>query len=82
MKKFESTYDQINRESKAAGKTEGRAEGKAEARVELLLRLITRRFGMPTDTTTTRVRSASPADLDRWTDRILDAATLADLFGD
>ncbi len=72
MKKFESTYDQITRA--------GKAEGKAEARVELLLRLITKRFGPPSPDTAARVHGAVPADLDRWTDRILDATTLDELF--
>lgn len=85
MKKFESTYDRITRESRAEGKSEGKAEGKsegkAEARIELLLRLITRRLGTPSADTVARVRAATLADLDRWTDRILDAHGLDDLFG-
>jgi len=40
-----------------------------------------RRFGPPTTSTAARVRSASLAELDRWTDRILDATTIDDLFG-
>lgn len=62
------------------GKAEGRVEGHAEARVETLLRLLTRRFGEPAADVVARTRAASIADLDRWTDRILEARTLDDVF--
>lgn len=74
MKRFESTYERITRESKA--------EGKAEGRVETLLRQIARRFGTATPATEARVRAASSAELDRWTDRILDASSLAELLAE
>jgi hypothetical protein len=74
MKKFESTYERITRESKAAGKAEGR--------VETLLRLLGRRFGELPDAVVTRMRAAAPAELDRWTDRVLDAPDLPAVFAD
>ena len=74
MKKFESTYDRITRES--------RAEGKAEGRTLTLLRQMHRRFGPLPAAVERRVRESRREDLDRWTDRILDATTLADLFAD
>ncbi|MBX3462872.1 MAG: hypothetical protein KF830_06855 [Planctomycetes bacterium] len=44
--------------------------------------MLHRRFGeLPADVTL-RVRAGSLADPDRWTDRILDAETLADVFAD
>ena len=70
MKKFVSTATQI------------RNEGRAEGRAETLLRQIARRFGAPPDTVAARIRSAHMDDLDRWTDRILDAKTLDDVFAD
>ena len=57
-----------------------RAEGRAEGRAETLLQLLAARFGAVTTTTTNRVRSASLADLERWTLRVLDARTIADVF--
>ena len=72
--KFMSTAQQI--------RNEGRAEGKAEGKVASLLRLITRRFGAPADAFVARLHNATDDDLDRWTDRILDAASLADVFAD
>lgn len=93
-KKFVSTLAQTRLEGRLAGiaegKAEGIAEGKAEGKVEgkfvgiadTLLRLITRRFGTPDGTVVARVRSASPTELDRWTERILDADTIAELFAE
>jgi hypothetical protein len=76
MKKFESTYDRITRESKAEGKAEGRAEGRAAT----LLRLMQRRFGRVPAALARRVHKGSDEDLDRWTDRLLEAKTLTDVF--
>jgi len=59
-----------------------RNEGKAEVQVSILLRQITRRFGDPDAIVVERVQQASRAELDRWLDRILDAASLAALFAD
>lgn len=78
MKKFVSTYDRAILEGRAQGEAKGEAKGRADA----LLRQITRRFGAPGGDLVAHVRTASLADLDRWTDRILDAATVADLFAD
>jgi hypothetical protein len=71
-----STADKL----RAEGRLEGRVEGRVEGKVETLLRLMTRRFGQLPEAVTARVRAAPPADLDRWTDRILDCATLAEVF--
>jgi len=86
MKKFESTYDRITRESEAKGKAEGEAKGKAEGErtgaAKVLVRQLRRRFGVVPETTAARIAAASAADVDRWTDRVLDAETLADVFTD
>jgi hypothetical protein len=68
--KFVSTAQQI--------RNEGRAEGKAAT----LLRQITRRFGAPAAGVVARLHAATGDDLDRWTDRILDATSLDDLFAE
>lgn len=46
----------------------------------LLIRLLTRRFGSLDEPTTTRLQQASAADLERWTENILDAKTLEEVF--
>ena len=78
MKKFESTYDRITRESKAEGKAEGELTGGAK----VLLRLLRRRFRTVPKTIAARLTAASAVDLDRWTDRVLDAETIAEVFAD
>lgn len=60
----------------------GKAEGKAEGRAEALLRLLDRRFGPLDEPTAQRIRQAGLEDLDRWTDRVLDAATLPAVLRD
>jgi len=72
--KFVSTAQQL--------RNEGRAEGKAEGKVATLLRLITRRFGAPAAAVVARLHGATADELDRWTDRILDATSLDALFAD
>jgi hypothetical protein len=76
MKKFVSTWDQ----TVVAGEAKGKALGRAEGRAEMLLRLLQKRFGAVPAATRKRVLAAAIADLDRWAERILDAATLAEVF--
>ena len=88
VKHFESTYDRITRESKTEGKAEGKAEGKVEGKLEgraegladALLRLASKRFGILPTAIENRVRDASLDDLEQWTDRVLDAPSVADLL--
>ncbi|HZN41449.1 MAG TPA: hypothetical protein VFD82_21765 [Planctomycetota bacterium] len=82
VKKFESTYDRITRESRAEGKAEGKAEGRAEGAAALLHQLLQRRFGPIPKATAARLAKASNADVSRWAARVLDAATLAEVFAD
>ena len=71
-----STAERLRKE----GKAEGKAEGRTQHAVETVLRLLTRRFGEPAESVAARVRGASLVELDLWTDRILDAKTLDDVF--
>ncbi|MBX3464325.1 MAG: Rpn family recombination-promoting nuclease/putative transposase [Planctomycetes bacterium] len=86
MSTLERTYQKGKAEGRNEGRNEGhekgRTEGRTEGRADALLRQIGRRFGPPADDVVARVRTASLADLDRWTDRILDARTLAELLAD
>lgn len=58
----------------------GKAESKAEGRAETLLRQLHKRFGANDDQVTARARAGSTAELDAWTDRILDAPTLVEVL--
>jgi Domain of unknown function (DUF4351) len=60
------------------GKDQGRLEGEAK----LLLRQLALRFRTVPDEVATRVRSASEAELERWGERVLTAASLDEVFAD
>jgi hypothetical protein len=59
---------------------EGKLEGKLEGEVTVLCRLMTRRFGPIGEATQARLDNATLEQLEQWTDNILDAATLDDVF--
>lgn len=62
------------------GLQKGRQEGQQEGEARLLLRLLTRRFGeLPADTVT-RIQRADLPQLEAWSDRVLDARSLAEVF--
>ena len=61
---------------------EGKAEGKVEGKAETLLALLSRRFGQPSEAARERVAAARPEDLERWLERILDAKSLEEVFGE
>lgn len=62
------------------GRREGRQEGRQEGEQNILLRLLTRRFGPLDPATKQRLQQASPEELERWTDNILDAQSLDEVF--
>jgi hypothetical protein len=55
-------------------------KGEAKGRTATLLLILSKRFGPIDEQVTMRVRNGSPAELDAWTDRILDAPTLAEVL--
>lgn len=61
-------------------RAEAAAEGEARGRAETLLKLIALRFGPLDPRLELRVREGSESEINRWTDRFLVAASLADLF--
>ena len=75
-------------EGEAKGRAEGRAEGEAKGRAEgecagaarVLAKLLTLKFGPLTAANEERLRSASAQDIERWTERVLNAATLDDVL--
>ena len=62
------------------GYKRGRAEGEAKGRAELLMRLLERRFGPLPQAVKDRIAAARPDTLELWGDRVLDAASLDDVF--
>ena len=64
------------------GLARGRMEGRAEGIAVLLSRQLNRRFGPLSAATTDRLAKAAPDQLERWAERVLDAATLDDVFAE
>jgi hypothetical protein len=71
-----STAERLRKE----GEARGEARGRSQHGVETLLRLLTRRFGSIPESIVQRVSAATITELDCWTDRILDAKHLDDVF--
>ena len=69
-------FDQWAQQYEQRGKQAGRQEGEAL----LLQRLLTRRFGVLSADCVARIQAASSGQLERWSDRVLDARTLAEVF--
>ena len=62
------------------GRQEGRQEGRQQGRAETVLKLLQLKFGRLPAATTTRVRAASEAELERWTERVLTGTSAADVL--
>ena len=66
------------------GRLEGRLEGEQKGRQEgeqlVLQKLLTKRFGPLPEDVLGQIRSASSTQLDAWVDRVLDAASLEEVF--
>jgi len=60
--------------------SQGRAEGEARGRAETLVKLLTLRFGSVEESAAQRIRSASVAELEQWTDRVLSAPSVAEVL--
>ncbi|MBL8748778.1 MAG: Rpn family recombination-promoting nuclease/putative transposase [Planctomycetes bacterium] len=75
-----STAEKLKNQGMAEGITQGITQGITRGRAEALLRLLTKRFGALPTPLAARLHEAPLADLDLWTDRILDARSLAEVF--
>ncbi|MBK1633601.1 hypothetical protein CKO31_23220 [Thiohalocapsa halophila] len=62
------------------GQLAGKQEGKQEGQAALLVMLLSQRFGPLSEDTRARLEQADAAQLERWAKRLLDAATLAEVF--
>ncbi|MFS8069244.1 MAG: hypothetical protein ACMG6S_23025 [Byssovorax sp.] len=63
-------------------RAEGRSEGLSKGQRAILLKLLSKRFGALREDTVARVNAAGPAELEPWFDRVLTAASLAEVLGD
>jgi hypothetical protein len=64
------------------GEDRGREQGRLAGEAKTLLKQLALRFGPVPEGIVARVRSASEAELDRWVERVLTAASLDDVFAD
>ena len=62
------------------GLEQGRAQGIGQGRTQILLDQLAHRFGTLDEAIVARVRSGSPADVERWACRVLDARALDEVF--
>lgn len=82
------------REEREKGREEGREEGLAEGleaglakghlhgEATVLIRMLSKRFGPLPDAIAQRIESADAPMIERWLDRVLDAAALGEVFED
>lgn len=63
------------------GLEQGLARGRMEGAVALLERQLVRRFGPLSQTVLRKLAKASPAQLERWSDALLEAQSLKQVFG-
>jgi hypothetical protein len=64
----------------ARGRAEGQARGRLEEAARLLKRQLARKFGPVPDHLLARVDAAPLEQLETWSDQIIDATTLDDVF--
>jgi hypothetical protein len=76
-----SEYDQLRvRQGEQRGIKAGRQEGRQEGAAAVLERLLNRRFGAVPPAVRKRLAKASPEQLVRWSEAVLDAQTLKQVF--
>lgn len=76
----ERWLEEGRRQGIAQGIEQGVAQGFAQGEQRLLARLLARKFGPLDDATENRLRNASTDEINRWTDQILIARTLDEVF--
>jgi predicted transposase YdaD len=77
---LEERMEQWSQKLRQEGKIEGRIEGKIEGEAAVLERLLFKRFGPLTKATEQKLKTATLTQLEIWTDRILDATRIEDVF--
>ncbi len=77
---WEASAAKGREEGKEEGLEQGREEGRVQAKVAWLLKLLEVKFGDLSPETVQRLNTAQEASLDSWSDRLLLAVTLDDVF--
>ena len=68
------------REEREKGREEGLAEGQLRGETIVLMRMLSKRFGPLPNSIAQRIESADASMIERWLDRVLDAAALGEVF--
>ncbi|MQY20401.1 DUF4351 domain-containing protein [Nocardia macrotermitis] len=76
-----TTAEQLEARGYAKGFKKGYAKGLAEGQAIVLVHLLTIKFGQLTDQIVNRVEAADTTTLERWSERILTATSLDEIFG-
>ena len=72
--------ERLLNEGKQQGLEQGLEQGQAKGERTLLIRLLQHRFGELDEATHQRLEAATMADLERWTDNVLEARSLDEVF--
>jgi len=72
----------VERRATERGIQRGIQRGMQQGEEKVLERLLSRRFGPLSEATRQRLKNATLEQLERWTDNILDAASLEEVFND
>ncbi len=73
-------FENYKKQQRAEGRMEGLSQGLSQGRLESLLLLMVKRFGpLPADIQQ-KLELATDAELKQWTENILDARQLSDVF--
>ena len=79
---LETNIDHWEAQAIAKGMQQGMQKGMQLDEALLLQRQLTRRFGELSAAQQIRLAAATPTQLEIWGDRVLDAASLDEVFGD
>lgn len=82
IKMLETNIDRWEAQAIAKGVQQGMQQGMQRGEALLLQRLLTRRFGELPAVLLAKLAAATPAQLEIWGDRVLDAGSLDEVFGD
>jgi predicted transposase YdaD len=74
--------EQLEARGIAKGRAEGEAKGRAEGLRRALTHLLTLKFGVTDSSFSDRTEHASEEQLLLWSERVLSAASLSEVFGD
>jgi hypothetical protein len=78
--RFKRWADEVRAKALAEFRDQAIAEGRAQVLAGTLSKQLRRRFGELSPDVADRIRSANAEELDEWLDRVVDAATISDVF--